>query len=84
MAAVTPTGDTLIRKPDTFGMGNPTGYFRSEIIRKLNDDKDMDGWNCYHDSNNRSTSGIPGPVPPPPNGPGPAFPGHLCRLLNTA
>ena len=39
---------TLFRMPDTFEVANPSGYFVSETIRKLNDDKELKKWSYFH------------------------------------
>ena len=60
MNVVTSTGETLYRRPDTFDMTSPTGYFVSEILRKLNDDKELKGWAYYHSGNGVHPSRVSG------------------------
>ena len=60
MTVVTSTGETLYRRPDTFDMTSPTGYFVSEILRKLNDDKELKDWAYYHSGNGVTPRGCRG------------------------
>lgn len=61
MTVVSATGMTLFRRPDTFDMTRPTSYFVSEIIRKLNDDKELQDRTYYHSPSQRHSSRISGP-----------------------
>ena len=61
MTVVNSSGTTLFRRPDTFGMEGPTSYFVSEIMRKLNGDKELQDWTSYHTPSTRNTSRVSGP-----------------------
>ena len=45
MRVVTPTGLTLFQRPKTFDMTAPGGFFLSEIVRKMDADKELNEWN---------------------------------------
>ena len=60
MTVVTSTGETLYRRPDTFDMTSPTGYFVSEILRKLNDGKELKDWAYYHSGSGTHPSRVSG------------------------
>ena len=63
MAVVNATGMTLFRRPGTFDMTSTRSYFVSEILRKLNDDKELQDWAFYHTANQKHPSRISG-LPP--------------------
>ena len=71
MTVVNATGMTLFRRLDTFDMSSPQSYFVSEILRKLNDDKELQDWAYYHTANQMHTSRTPGF---PPEGPAEELP----------
>ena len=54
------TGSTLYRRPDTFDVTNPQCYFVAEILRKLNDDKDLKDWAFYRSSSSVHPSRVSG------------------------
>ena len=62
MTIVEATGSTLYRRPDTFNVHDPWGYFVSEILRKLNDDKELKDWAHYHSANRTHPSRVSGPA----------------------
>ena len=71
MAVVHATGTALCRGHDTLNMMNPSGYFNSEIIRKLYGDKELQDWSAYRASDRRNRTMISGQLSPlaPPSGP---------------
>ena len=60
MTAVAATGGDLLRRRDTFDVGSPAGYFRSDISREISDGKDLAGWNHYRNANRRHSSRVSG------------------------
>ena len=60
MAVVNATGGTLRRRPDTFDMARPSGYFKSGIIRKLNDDEKFPDWGTHQSGNPRNPAMVSG------------------------
>ena len=55
LTVVPSTGLTVFQKPTTFDLDNPSGYFLSEIVRKMMEDKELSSWSQYHGAPNRGT-----------------------------
>ena len=75
MAIASATGATLFRRPGTFDVDNPSGYFVSEILRNLNDDKELKDWAYYHSATSVRPPRVSGHALTLPIVDLPAFPG---------
>ena len=68
-------GNTIYSKPCTFNLSDPSGYFQMEIIRNMNDGKELADWHHYHNTSTRNTGtrtgavGDPATLPSPPLAP---------------
>ena len=65
MTVITSTGKTVCPRPPTFDMAAPKGYFATEIVRRMNEEKDLNEWTSYHTSSNRTGNPRVGAIPEP-------------------
>ena len=63
LTVVPSTGHAIFQRPTTFELDNPSGYFLSEIVRKMVDDKELSSLSQYHSSPNRGLRDRLGPYP---------------------
>lgn len=71
MTVVTATGKTAYQRPTAFNLTGPSGYFATEIIRRVNEEKELNEWNSYHSSGRRASNPRVGALPDQPSLPGP-------------
>ena len=70
ITVVAATGMTVYQRPNTFDLRDPHGYFVTEIVRRMNEEKELNDWNSYHSVSHRPGNqrvgalplvGLPGP-----------------------
>ena len=71
MTAVVATGMTVYHRPKTVDLQDHTGYFVTEILRRMNEEKELNERNAYHAGGTRSGNPRAGALPPPSVLPGP-------------
>lgn len=71
MTVVTATGRTVYQRPTTFDLADPMGYFVTEIVRRVNEEKELGEWTSYQSHGQRPNNPRVGAVPEPLGLPGP-------------
>ena len=71
MAIDPTTGAEIFTLPDTFNVRGANGYFQTEVVRKMDDAKELSDWHHYHNTSTRpatsrasavnDVAGLPGP-----------------------
>ena len=62
---------TIFQRPEVFNVIDVSGYFQTEIVRKMNAEKELEDWPHYHNTPARPTNTGTGAVPVPTGIPGP-------------
>lgn len=71
MTAATATGHTVYRRPTTFNLTDTKGYFATDIVRRMDEEKELGDRNPYHTSGGRASDPRAGAVPEGVGLPGP-------------
>ena len=71
MTVVTATGLTVFQRPTAFNLSGPKGYFVTEIVRRMNEEKELKELNSYHTGGARPNKPRLGASPEAPGLPGP-------------
>ena len=71
MTIVTATGITRHQRPKTFDLQDPHGYFVTEILRRMNEEKELNERKAYHSVGGRTGNPRVGAVAPTVELPGP-------------
>ena len=71
VTVVTSTGETVYRLPKTPNLSDPAGYFVTEVVRMMHEEKELNEWNSYHSGAPLPGNQRVGALPPPLGLPGP-------------
>ena len=71
MTVVVSTWKTVYQRPTTFNLTEPPGYFATEIVRRTNEEKELNEWDSYQTSVPRGGNPRVGALPEPTGLPGP-------------
>ena len=70
MTVVTATGLAVYQRPKTFDIRGPQGHFTTGIVRRMNDEKELNERNCYHTTGPSPNNPRLGETPEHPGLPG--------------
>ena len=71
MTVIAATGRAVYQRPTTFDLAGPEGYFPTEIVSRMNEEKELNEWNSYRTTGRRPNNPRVGAVPESTGLPGP-------------